>query len=194
VGPLKVVLALTAALLLVGCGRGTPAESPAPSFNASDVRFLQDMIGHHQQAIQMATLADGRSRRPRLIRFAAGIAATRQADIATMRRWLTQWNLPTAPATGSEDAESPLPGMLAAGQLEWLELRTGLQFDLGFLTMMDTHYGGAITVAERELQAGASAETKALARRIITTQTAEMRQLHRWKDAWSADTGQPSSG
>lgn len=193
-GRLKVVLAVTAALLLVGCGRGTPAQPPAPSFNASDVRFLQDMIGHHQQAIDMAALADGRSRRPRLIKFAAGIAAARQDDIATMRRWLTRWNLPTAPATGSEDAESPLPGMLAAGQLDWLQLRTGPRFDLGFLTMMDTHHGGAITVAERELQGGASAELKALATRIMTTQAAEMRQLHRWKDAWSSDTGQPSSG
>jgi uncharacterized protein (DUF305 family) len=189
VGRLKAVLAITAALLLVGCGRGTPAESPAPSFNASDVRFLQDMIGHHQQAIEMAALVDGRSRRPRLIRFATGIAAARQDDITIMRRWLTRWNLPTAPANGSEDAESPLPGMLAAGQLEWLKLRTGPQFDLGFMTMMDTHHGGAITVAEQELQGGASTETKALARRIIETQAVEMRQLHRWKDTWSSEAG-----
>jgi uncharacterized protein (DUF305 family) len=63
-GRLKVVLALTAALLLAGCGRGAPAEPAAASFNASDVRFLQDMIGHHEQALEMATLADGRSRRP----------------------------------------------------------------------------------------------------------------------------------
>jgi len=190
----SVVLALTAAVLLAACGRGDPTDPAAASFNVSDVRFVQDMIGHHEQAIEMATLVAGRSRRPQLIKFAAGIAAMRQAEISTMRRWSARWNQPTPPATAMEHAGPPLPGMLGRGQLDWLKLIKGPRFDLGFVTMMDTHHGGAIEMAQTELRAGASAEVKALARRILTTQAAELDQLHEWKDAWSSDAGQPTSG
>jgi uncharacterized protein (DUF305 family) len=111
-----------------------------------------------------------------------------------MGRWSTQWNQPTPPATAMDDAESPLPGMLGRGQLDWLKLLKGPRFDLGFVTMMSTHHGGAVEMAETELRAGASAEVKALARRILTTQAAELGQLHEWKDAWSWHAGQPTSG
>jgi uncharacterized protein (DUF305 family) len=191
-GRRTVGLALTAALLLAGCGRSIP-EPAAASFNASDVRFLQDMIGHHQQAIEMATLAEGRSRRLQLVKFAAGIAAARQAEVSAMRRWLTQWNLPTPPATAKGDSGSHVPGLLGRGQLDWLKLLKGPRFDLGFVTMMDTHHGGAVEMAETELGSGASAEVKALARRIRTTQVAELGQLHDWKDAWASDVRQPTS-
>jgi uncharacterized protein (DUF305 family) len=196
VGRPSVVLALTAAVLLAACGRGASTNPAAASFNASDVRFLQDMIGHHQQAIEMAKLVDGRSHRPQLTKFAAGIAATRQAEISTMRGWSTRWNQPTPPppATAMGAAGSPPPGMLGRGQLDWLKLLKGPRFDLGFVTMMDTHHGGAVEMAEAELRTGASAEVRTLARRIRETQKAELGQLHEWKDAWSSDAGQASSG
>jgi uncharacterized protein (DUF305 family) len=189
-----VVVALAAAVLLAACGHSVPTDSAAASLNAGDVRFLQDMIGHHQQAIDMATLVDGRSHRRQLIAFAARLAATRQAEIATMKRWTTQPNQPTPPTTAAEDAESPPPGMLGRGQLDWLKLRTGPRFDLGFVTMMDTHHGGAVEMADAELRAGASAEVKELARRILTTQRAELGQLHAWKDAWSSDASHTRRG
>jgi uncharacterized protein (DUF305 family) len=183
----RVVVALAAAVLLAACGHSVPTDPAAASRNANDVRFLQDMIGHHQQAIDMATMVDGRSRRRQLIDFAAGITATRQAEISTMERWTTQWNQPTPPTTAAEDADSPPPGTLGRGQLDWLKLLKGPRFDLGFVTMMDTHHGGAVEMAETELRAGAAAEVKELARRILTTQRAELGQLHEWKDAWSSD-------
>jgi uncharacterized protein (DUF305 family) len=190
----SLALTLSAAVLLAGCGRGPATDPAAASFNASDVRFLQDMIAHHQQAIEMAMLVPGRARRPQLIRFAADIANTRQAEITTMGRWWARWNQPTPPTTAMDDARSHLPGMLGRGQLDWLKLLKGHRFELGFVTMMDTHHGGAVELAETELQAGASAEAKWLARRIVTTQKAEIGQLHHWKDAWSSDASHPSSG
>jgi uncharacterized protein (DUF305 family) len=181
----SVVLALTAAMLLAACGRGTHTAPAAASFNTSDVRFLQDMISYHHQAIEIATLVDGNSRRVELITFAAQITAKRQAEISTMGQWLTRWDQPTPQANAMEDVTSLVPGMLDKGQLDWLKLRQGNQFDLGFLTMMNTHHGGAAELAEMELPAGESADVKALARRILTTLQAEMGQIHDWKDAWS---------
>jgi uncharacterized protein (DUF305 family) len=181
----SVVLALTAAMLLAACGGRTQTAPAAASFNTSDVRFLQDMISHHHQAIEIATLVDSRSRRVELIRFAAQITSKRQAEISTMRDWLTRWNQPTPQANAMEDVTLLRPGMVGKWQLDWLKLRKCNQFDLGFLTMMNTHHGGAAELAEMELRAGGSAEVKALARRIWTTLQAEMDQVHDWKDAWS---------
>jgi uncharacterized protein (DUF305 family) len=188
------LLGLSAAILLAACGRGDTSDPAAASFNSSDVRFVRYMIGHDQQALEMAALVPGRTRRPELIRFAADIVTSRQAELTTMRRWWTRWNQPTPPDTAMHDVQSRLPGMLDRGQLDWLKLLKGPRFELGFVTMMDTHHGGAVEMAEAELRAGASAEVKALARQIVTTQQAEIGQLHSWKDAWSSDASQASSG
>jgi uncharacterized protein (DUF305 family) len=182
-----ILLAVVAAALLAACGRGAASPLPAdqpPALNDADVGYLQAMIPHHQQAISMAKLVTGRTRRPEVVELAATIAASHTAETRSMRAWLTRWRRPATADAGSHDP-SLLPGMLAEGQLEWLETRTGAQFDLGFLTMMGTHHRGAVELTEAELRAGASAEVKALARKIIATQQREIRQMQRWKDTWA---------
>jgi uncharacterized protein (DUF305 family) len=179
-----ILLALLAALL-AGCGRGgaspLPADQP-PAFNDADVGFLQAMLPHHQQAITMAKLATGRTRRPELIKLAATITASHAAETRSMQAWLTRWQRPAAAAAGSDHAPSLLPGLLGVGQLEWLRTLDGAQFDRGFLTMMGTHHSGAVELAEAELHAGASAEVKAFARQLLQARQREIRQMQQWKD------------
>ena len=66
-----------------------------------------------------------------------------------MQAWLARWRRPAAADAGSEHDPSLLPGMLGEGQLEWLQTLNGTQFDRGFLTMMGTHHGGAVELAEQ---------------------------------------------
>jgi uncharacterized protein (DUF305 family) len=178
-----ILAAVVAVALLAACGRGgaspLPADQP-PAFNDADVGFLQAMIPHHQQAISIAKLATGRTRRPELTRLAATITTRNAAEIASMRVWLTRWRQPLTAGTNP----SLLPGMLAEGQLEWLQMRTGVQFERGFLTMMGTHHQGAVELAEAELHAGASIEVKAFAQQLLAAQHREIRQLQQWKDSW----------
>ncbi len=184
----RTLITLVVAILLAGCGRGAAtqlAAQEAPAFNDADVMFLQDMIPHHQQAIDMAKLVDGRSRRPELVKLAARIITSQDAEIRIMQAWLTRWNRPAPAGAANEHDRPQVPGLLAPGQLDWLETLTGSQFDLGFVTMMRTHHGGAVEMAETELRSGSSAEVRALAERLIAAQQAEIRQLHGWKDAWS---------
>jgi len=183
----RILIAL-AAVLLAACARSAatqPTASTAATFNDADVRFLQEMIPHHQQAIEMAELVDGRTQRPELVKLAATIITSQDAEIRTMQGFLTRWNRPAPAVEGAGHDESQAPGMLGEGQLDWLQTLEGTQFDLGFVTMMRTHHGGAVEMAETELRAGASAAVKALARRMIAAQQAEIRQMHGWKDAWS---------
>lgn len=182
-----ILLAVVVAAMLAGCGRGgaspLPADQP-PAFNDADVGFLQVMIPHHQQAITMASLATGRSRRPELVKLAATVTAGHAAETGRMRAWLARWQRPAADA-GSEHDPSLLPDMLAEGQLAWLQTLHGTQFDLGFLTMMGTHHGGAVELAEAELRAGTSAEVKAFARQLLETRQGEIREMQQWKETWA---------
>jgi uncharacterized protein (DUF305 family) len=191
-----ILLALSAAVLLAACGQDAATQSTvdqAATFNAADVRFLQDMIPHHEQAVRMATLVDGRTRRPELIKLAARLAATQGGETSTMRRWLARWG--TSPVGGATDhAESDVPGMLGRGQLDWLKTLQCVSFDLGFVTMIRTHHVGGIEMAPADIRSGASTVVKALAARSITVQEAELRQMHVWRDAWSSDSRGPSRG
>jgi uncharacterized protein (DUF305 family) len=86
-------------------------------------------------------------------------------------------------------AASPLPAEHPSGvndaDVGFLQTLTGTRFDLGLLTMMRTHHAGAVELAETELRAGASAEAKELARKVIGTRQPEIRQMQRWQDAWA---------
>jgi uncharacterized protein (DUF305 family) len=182
-----ILLAVVAAALLAACGRGAASPLPAaqtPDVNDADVSFVQAMIPHHQQAIDMAKLVTGRTRRPEVVKLAATITASRAVELRRMQAWLTRWRRPAAGA-GTRHDQTPLLGMLAEGQLEWLQTLTGTQFDFGFVTMLRTHHSGAVELAETELRSGASAEVKALAAKISAAQQREIRQLQRWKDSWT---------
>src|SRR4051812_12275827 len=102
--------ALTTTVVLSACGSGnssssTPAQpgmtmvpSSAPAstatFNDADVTFTQSMIVHHQQAIQMAAMADGRAASADVKTLAAKIKGAQQPEIDTMNGWLTAWGKP----------------------------------------------------------------------------------------------------
>jgi uncharacterized protein (DUF305 family) len=183
----RVLVAIAAAVLLAACARGAATQPPASTaaFNDADIGFLHDMIPHHQQAIAIAELVDGRTRRPELVKLAASITASQGAELRTMHGFLRRWNRPAPAARAPDHEPSQVPGLLDEGQLAWLQRLQGARFDLGFVTMLRTHHEGAVELAEAELGAGASPAVKALARQMTAAQQAEIRQLQGWKDAWT---------
>jgi uncharacterized protein (DUF305 family) len=131
--PLAAVGALTA-LTLTACGSsgsttaGSTSSAPAPAatsgsptaaHNAADANFAELMIPHHQQAIEMATLAGTRAANGQVKTIAERVRAAQGPEITTMTGWLTSWGQPTAvPSTtarpmGSTSGMggSPVPGM-----------------------------------------------------------------------------------
>jgi uncharacterized protein (DUF305 family) len=185
----------TAALLLAaGCsssGMGgmdhgaaaTPtASAPAGAgFNDIDVMFAQSMIPHHQQAVEMATLAETRVADPELKALAAQIKAAQSPEIATMTGWLTTWGKPTA---APQDHSMPgmsmtMPGMMSADDMAKLKAATGAAFDLQFTRMMIAHHEGAIQMAKDEQANGSDAQAKALAAAIEKAQAAEVATLNK---------------
>ena len=188
--------ATTALLLLSACGgeytstgssghgsttTTAPTGSAAPGavFNDADVAFAQHMIVHHQQAVEMAALADGRAANAQVKALASKIKAAQDPEITAMTGWLTEWGRPTtAPAGGGHGSgHESMPGMMSDAEMKKLTGATGAGFDKQFLSMMIAHHEGAITMANEETAKGSNPQAKALAAKIVADQRAEITEM-----------------
>ena len=158
-----------------GMGTSPAASTSMPSgVNDADVMFAQMMIPHHQQAVQMASLAESRASDAQLKQLAAQIKAAQNPEIATMSGWLTAWQRPTAAASASSMPGMDMPGMMTDADMAKLSAASGTDFDRMFARMMIAHHQGAIQMARDEQTGGANSDAKTLAARIITAQQAEI--------------------
>ncbi|WP_336031543.1 DUF305 domain-containing protein [Geodermatophilus sp. FMUSA9-8] len=180
---------IAGAVVLTGCSTGsdTPDAGASSSaeqsaeFNDADVTFAQQMIVHHEGAIEMAQLADGRAQDPRVLDLASRIEAAQQPEIETLTGWLEDWGQPT-------EAEDSMGGMghgsMDTGGMEMseedmsaLEAASGAEFDRMWLEMMTEHHNGAVDMAQTELSDGQNADAQDLAQQIIDSQSAEIDEM-----------------
>ncbi|WP_421993210.1 DUF305 domain-containing protein [Qipengyuania sp.] len=120
-------------------------------FSPADVTFMQDMIVHHQQAVDMAALVEGRSNNPDLSAIAGRIDASQADEIRFMRDWLTERGQPTAMqhhAGMDHAAHHAKMGMATPAQMAELATLEGTDFDCLFLQLMVRHHEGAIDMVE----------------------------------------------
>jgi uncharacterized protein (DUF305 family) len=126
-------------------------------FTPADVRFMQGMIGHHSQALDMTALLPERTERDDMRMLARRIEVSQADEIQMMRRWLEARGQ-TVPGPHAHHAPgAPLmPGMLSADEMAQLAAARGAAFDRLFLASMIKHHEGALTMV-KELYATPSA-------------------------------------
>lgn len=186
---------IAGAVVLTGCSDGGSTGSTAQGsdssagqsaeFNDADVAFAQAMIVHHQGAIEMAKLADGRAADPRVLDLAGRIEAAQDPEIKTMTGWLEDWGQPTsAPKSDSMGGMEGMEGMDNSSGMEMsgedrsaLEAASGADFDRMWLQMMIKHHQGAVDMSQTEGSEGQNAEAVALAEQIISSQSAEIAEM-----------------
>jgi uncharacterized protein (DUF305 family) len=141
---------MSGGLFLFAVARLTAQETAGTS-NAADVRFMQGMIAHHAQAIEMAALVIKNTRRADLRLLAEKIDVSQKDEIAMMQRWLRERGQ-VAPEPELHDHvaggqhQMPMPGMLAPEQMTALTAARDAAFDRFFLTGMIQHHEGALTM------------------------------------------------
>lgn len=164
--------------LLAGCGDNDDmgdlhkSGGETAKANQADIAFAQDMIPHHEQAIEMATLAATRAKDQEVSKLAEQIEGAQDPEIKTMTGWLEEWGAPTGMDHG--DMGGDMPGMMPDEDMAELAKATGATFDRMFLEMMIKHHEGAIEMSETELKDGQNADAKKLAQEIIDAQQAEI--------------------
>ncbi|WP_159139160.1 DUF305 domain-containing protein, partial [Klebsiella pneumoniae] len=75
-----VMAAVLAALAVAGCG-----ESEAQKGNAVDRAFASQMVPHHEMAVMMARMGDGRAKRTEVKKLLADVIRTQTAEINQLK-------------------------------------------------------------------------------------------------------------
>lgn len=127
----------------------------ATRFSAADATFMQDMIAHHQQAIDMAALVAERTGRNALTDVARRIDLSQKDEIAFMRQWLGERGV--AEAKAHDHGDRTMVGMATPEQMAELAEARDAAFDSLFLKLMIKHHEGALTMVETLLKQPGSA-------------------------------------
>ncbi|GAA3234692.1 DUF305 domain-containing protein [Pseudonocardia petroleophila] len=184
-----------AVLALAGCGAapdgprvvvpGAPGEparvmsgteaaqrrSPVP-VSPADVAFVERMVPHHEQALEMAALAPARSADPGVRAMAERIAGVQGPEIAVLRAWLARQD----PRSAHGD-HTGMPGTATPAQLDELAAATGPAFDRLFVALMIAHHEGALAMAAQVRTAGTDLFVAAFADDVVATQSADVDRL-----------------
>ena len=163
------------------------ADMPTPTgtsgATAADAMFAQMMIPHHEQAVEMSTLAETRASSPEIKELAAEIKAAQQPEIDLMTSWLQEWGIPVMSGMDAMDTHGGhgMSGMLTQDQMQQLADASGPEFDRLFAEYMILHHEGAIEMAEPVVDSK-DPRVAALAAEIIATQAEEIAQMRAFLD------------
>jgi uncharacterized protein (DUF305 family) len=196
---LTLLAAAALGVLLAGCGgshdMGMASPSSTTGASAADAMFAQMMIPHHQQAVEMSTLAETRASSPKIKALAAEIKEAQQPEIDQMTAWLEEWGMPVMPMDEamSEHGGHGMSGMLTDDQMQQLADASGPEFDRLFAEFMILHHEGAIDMAE-DVVDSKDPRVAALAAAIIKTQADEIAHMQGFLNgSSSAVEGDPSA-
>jgi uncharacterized protein (DUF305 family) len=164
-----------------------------PPLTPADVQFMQGMIMHHAQAVEMTALIESHTANSDLKTLGARISHSQADEIAFMKRWLATRGQPLSqpmhhmPGMDMSDMSSHhmMPGMLTAKQMEALSKARGKEFDELFLKGMIQHHTGALTMVKDLFDtagAGQDAELFNFATDVDSGQRAEIKIMQNMLD------------
>ncbi|MFI5841476.1 DUF305 domain-containing protein [Catenuloplanes sp. NPDC051500] len=181
--------ALTAALTACGTAPSTPTPESTPAagtnvaantgeHNENDVMFLQMMVNHHQQGVEMAKIAAEKSTSDQLKTLASAVVATQTDEVATMKSWLTAWGEADSAAT-DVNLHADHGGLPATSteEIDSLRATSGADFDPTFLALFTGHQHNAVEMSKTEAAEGVNPDAKSLAKSIDESRTAQIQLM-----------------
>ena len=159
-----------------------PAAAPVtPAHVKADVEFMQGMIGHHAQALDMVALLETRTQSADMKMLALRIKVSQQDEIALMRAWLRERG-EAVPAEHAHHAHdyTRMPGMLSPDEMAKLAAAKGPAFDRLFLEYMIKHHEGALLMVNELYTkdgAGQQPDVHAFASDVVADQQMEIDRM-----------------
>lgn len=193
--PMLAIGLASAAAMAQEPGRATATadareQTTGPLFNAEDVRFLQHMTVHHEQAVVMASLVLARSDRAQFNRFARYVARAQAAEIEVMQALLA---LARDRGLAIHDhglhGDPPMAGMLSSAEMNALAAASGAEFERLWLEGMIYHHQGAIDMAHAQQRQQLANDHRpyglaVLVEDILVEQRAEITKMRAWLGEW----------
>jgi uncharacterized protein (DUF305 family) len=147
----------------------------------ADVKFMQGMIGHHAQAVEMVALINDRTATDDLKRLGLRIQVSQVDEMDMMRKWLEARGEKVPGPHAHHEPGGFMPGMLTAEEMTALAAAKGIEFDRLFLTGMLKHHGGALTMVDELFKspgAGQDGDIFAFASDVESDQRMEMERMY----------------
>jgi uncharacterized protein (DUF305 family) len=161
-------------LIIAGCGRSEAPEAPV---NADDVMFVQMMVQHHRQGIEIAKVGTERATTPEIKTLTAAIESTQQNEVEMMLRWLHSWDQPlTAPSTGHDHHG----GMPETDVKQIQALKKSKSFERDLLNLLIAHQDDAVQMAGVEVHNGADPAVKEWARQVQASRKGQIDMMTEW--------------
>jgi len=161
-----------------------------PGTNQADQTFMQMMIPHHAQALEMSELAQTRARDEQVVAIARRIKGAQGPEIVAMSSWLQSRDLEVPKSMDDlgdmsghghhgdhGESGASMAGMLTDRQMTRLARARGREFDRLFLAGMIQHHEGAVTMARDEMEEGSDTLALELAADVAAGQQAEIRRM-----------------
>jgi uncharacterized protein (DUF305 family) len=182
---------------------GKPSKTLPPSTRAklpprsqADVEFMQGMIMHHAQAVEMTALIASHTENKDVRSLGARISSSQSDEIKLMQRWLAtrgeriSADMPGMDMSSHSSQQQLMPGMLTPEQMEALRKAKDAEFDHLFLTGMIQHHDGALTMVKDLFDtagAGQDADLFNFATDADNTQRAEIKIMQSMLDKKSSE-------
>lgn len=165
-------------------------DSARRPYTAADIHFMSGMIGHHAQAIRMATWAPTHGASPSVRTLCERIINAQRDEIGTMQQWLRDRQQPVPEATpmgmkmvmDGVEHMMLMPGMLSEEQMKQLDAARGKEFDKLFLTDMIQHHKGAVQMVKELFDSYGAAQDDLVfkfASDVNVDQTTEIARMER---------------
>lgn len=152
-----------------------------------DKHFIEQMIPHHEGAVDMAKLALVKSKRPEIKTLATAIIADQTKEINDMTSWYKDWfgnDVPKVSGGMMGGGMMSQSGMHMGGQEDMASLENATDFDKTFLEAMIPHHQLALMMVQM-LESGSNRpEMLQLAKNITTSQSKEIQQMQTWYTQW----------
>lgn len=164
---------------------GEVAGSGQPRHTEADVRFMQGMIVHHQQALEMTDLVPARGNHEDVRLLAQRIEISQEDEILAMKDWLEDRG-EEIPSVGTHGHHALMPGMATEQEMARLAAATGTGFDRLFLELMIRHHQGALVMVEDLFAspgAGQESEIYQFASHVAGGQKIEITRMRRMLEA-----------
>jgi uncharacterized protein (DUF305 family) len=157
-----------------------------------DRMFIEQMIPHHQDAIDMGNLALVRAEHPEIRQLAENIIRDQSKEISRMREWYKVWYGIDVPVYQGAVIDGRMRqgngiGMMGSGMrgsmTDMVKLENATRFDKEFIEQMVPHHQMAIMMAGM-VQNSEHREMRVLGSSIIRSQSAEINQMRVWYSTW----------
>jgi uncharacterized protein (DUF305 family) len=149
-------------------------------YTDADVKFMQGMIGHHAQAIEMVALLYPRAGREEMRMLGKRIEVSQEDEIKMMQEWLKARGQPIPGPHAHHEPGGMMPGMLTPEEMARLAAAKGIEFDRLFLEYMIKHHIGALQMVDQLFaQPGAAQDSDiyAFASDVVADQRMEIDRM-----------------